>query len=320
MLRRLLVVGLAWACFCTPALARAGTVGIFYYPWYGTPSVDGHWLHWDQNGHRPPDDLYSSFFPSLGPYSSASSLVVDRQMAQIANAGINEVIVSWWGRGSTEDQRLRLVAAAARSHGLALAIHLEPYPDRTPSSTVSDLAYLATYGVRDVYVYHPRDFTAADWAAVRPQVPASMRLFAATQKPGFAAAGRFDGLYTYDFVNWNGGTFARICSEAHALHLFCAPSVGPGYDGRRAGEPPVTRPRRQGATYDALWRAALAAAPDVVTITSFNEWGEGTQIEPARARTGYRSYDGAWGYHGAAAETAYIARTAYWTAQFHGLR
>ena len=53
MLRRLLVVGLAWACFCVPALAHAGTVAIFYYPWYGTPAQDGDWQHWNQNNHRP---------------------------------------------------------------------------------------------------------------------------------------------------------------------------------------------------------------------------------------------------------------------------
>jgi glycoprotein endo-alpha-1,2-mannosidase len=57
-----------------------------------------------------------------------------------------------------------------------------------------------------------------------------------------------------------------------------------------------------------------------VTITSFNEWHEGTQIEPAvrrnRARVRYLSYDGAWGLYGAAAENAYLTRTRYWSDVF----
>ena len=32
------------------------------------------------------------------------------------------------------------------------------------------------------------------------------------------------------------------------------------------------------------WEAALAAATQIVSITSYNEWGEGTQIEPAIPR------------------------------------
>jgi glycoprotein endo-alpha-1,2-mannosidase len=57
-----------------------------------------------------------------------------------------------------------------------------------------------------------------------------------------------------------------------------------------------------------------------VSITSFNEWGEGTQIEPAQARRGYAAYDGAWGLVGTSAQSAYLLRTTYWSARFHGLR
>jgi glycoprotein endo-alpha-1,2-mannosidase len=319
VLRRLLVVGLAGACLCMPAFARAGTVAIFYYPWYGTPATDGGWSHWGQNAHRPPLDVYSSYFPALGPYSSSDPSVVARQMAQIAGAGVDEVVVSWWGQGSAEDARLPLVVADARRVGLLVGIHLEPYAGRTPAAVESDLAHLAAFGVRDVYVYHPRDLEAADWAAIRAQAPSTMRLFAGTERAGFAAAGAFDGIYTYDFVTWGGGKFARLCAQAHARGLLCSPSVGPGYDGSRAGEPPVGRLRSNGATYDDLWTSAIAAHPDVISITSFNEWGEGTQIEPARARRGYLDYSGAWGLTGGAAQNAYLARTGYWAARFHGL-
>jgi hypothetical protein len=80
------------------------------------------------------------------------------------------------------------------------------------------------------------------------------------------------------------------------------------------------KPRRHGQAYDAMWHAALAAGADRITITSFNEWQEGTQIEPAiPIRLGeyrYISYDGAWGLHGAAAEYAYLDRTAFWANLF----
>ena len=40
-------------------------------------------------------------------------------------------------------------------------------------------------------------------------------------------------------------------------------------------------PRRDGAMYEEGWRGAIASNPEWITITSFNEWYEGTQIEPA---------------------------------------
>jgi len=136
---------------------------------------------------------------------------------------------------------------------------------------------------------------------------------------GFARAAGFTGVYTYDIVTFGGSRFGRFCAQAHNAGLLCAPSVGPGYDAVRADGDGQLKPRRNGATYDAMWSAALRASPDVVTITSYNEWGEGTQIEPARPNKGYSSYDGAWGLTGAAAQTAYLTRTAYWAARYHAL-
>ncbi|HLX20771.1 MAG TPA: hypothetical protein VKR23_11525 [Gaiellaceae bacterium] len=319
-MRRLLAGGLVIAYLAFPGLARAGTVAIFYYPWYGTPLHDGTWEHWNQNGHTPPSSVYSSFFPASGPYSSDDPRTVTQQMQEIAGAGVDEIIVSWWGRGSAEDLRLPLVMRAAHAQHLKVAIHLEPYPGRSPATVAQDLTYLAARGIRDVYVYHPLDFAAADWQPVTAQKPAGMRLFAATDLIGFAADAGFNGFYTYDFIDYGGAKFIRLCEEAHARGLLCAPSVGPGYNGDRAGEISLTRPRDDGATYDELWKAAIRAKPDMVTITSFNEWGEGTQIEPAVARAGYLSYNGSWGLHGTAAEDAYLTRTAYWAARFHALK
>jgi hypothetical protein len=49
-------------------------------------------------------------------------------------------------RGHGGDLLLPLV----RDAGEVVAIHLEPYPDRSPATVAADLAYIATLGIRDV--------------------------------------------------------------------------------------------------------------------------------------------------------------------------
>jgi hypothetical protein len=140
-----------------------------------------------------------------------------------------------------------------------------------------------------------------------------VRVLAQTGLVGQALAGHFDGVYTYDVYTYGAELFPRLCSQARAVGLLCVPSVGPGYDAGRGSGDPRVKPRRDGATYDAMWQSAIAARADAVSITSYNEWHEGTQIEPALPHHGYESYDGSWGLTGMKAARSYLDRTAQWT-------
>jgi hypothetical protein len=297
-----------------PATARAAQVrsAIFFYPWYSNPTLDGGYTHWQQNGHAPPADLASVFFPARGAYSSSDPRVLRAQMRDIARAGVDEVVSSWWGWGSAEDERLPDVVRTAHRFRLSVAAQLEPYAGRSLETIASDLQHLGELGVRDVYVYRAEDFTAEDWAGLNLGL-SGLRVFAQTNHVGFAARAGFAGFYTYDILEYGGAKFGRFCRQAHAAGILCAPSVGPGYSAYLANGDPRVKPREDGATYDSMWRAAIDASADIVTITSYNEWSEGTQIEPAGRGGRYESYEGAYGLHGRAAERAYLRRTAYWT-------
>lgn len=326
-MRRAAIIGtaatLVWAggAGASPRPAERPTpqVAIFYYTWYGTPAADGAWLHWGQGGNAPPTQIGSDFYPARGPYSSGSRSVVRSQMREIAAAGIDTVIVSWWGPGSVEDRRLPLVAEAAHAAGLHVALHVEPWPGRTPQSVAAALRELAGLGIRDAYVYDSAASADEDWRTALAGLT-GFRVFAHTALPGKALKGGFQGLYTYDVLVYDGSSFARMCEGAHQLGLLCAPSVGPGYDAQRATGDPRVRARNDGQVYDHMWQAAVEAVPDIVTITSYNEWHEGTQIEPARRAGGpYLSYDGAWGQRGRPAQKAYLERTRYWVDRLRGV-
>lgn len=84
-----------------------------------------------------------------------------------------------------------------------------------------------------------------------------------------AAAG-FDGFYTYfasDGFSFGSSSrnWPRMCSFARERGLACTLSVGPGYqdDKIRPWNAQSSRPRREGAYYDSMWRRALEAGAEV---------------------------------------------------------
>ncbi len=308
-------------------------VGVFFYPWYGTLAHEGYWNHWHANGHTPPLDIGASFYPARGVYSSHDAETLRSQAREMAAAGVDQVISSWWGRVSFEDQRIELVAEAIKSAGLEFVIHLEPHDTRSPDTLASELNYLRRYGVRIVYLYNIDDHPASEWAEVIADFPdmvfygqsGNLTSMLSGKFAAYAAAAGFDGIYTYDGVRYGATELARTCASARALRLACAPSVAPGFDGMRGTTFRKVVPAAGGQRYDDMWRAALAAGADVVTVTSWNEWHEGTQIEPAVPYCfpdGYCSpgYEGIYGRSGADAPRAYMDRTREWAELFRSTR
>ena len=232
---------------------------------------DGDFAHWAQGGHSPPDDIASNYYPALGVYSSSSTAVLNEQMADVARAGIGELAVSWWGKGSAEDQRLPEVIAAARQRGIAVAVHLEPYRGRSVASTSPTSTYLQ--GAR-----RSGRSTSTGRSTCPPPTgrPANdelhaqgVEVFAQTALVGAAAAGHFTGVYTYDTLVYGGGLFARLC-RAGARARAALRAVGRARVRRAAGDGRPARqaaPQRRSRTTRCGARRSLPA-PTAITITS----------------------------------------------------
>jgi uncharacterized protein YraI len=82
-------------------------------------------------------------------------------------------------------------------------------------------------------------------------------------------------------VNYTLNDWSKRVRRAGA-EKFWAATVMPGYDDTRTTRADkFARQRQDGDFYRSTWNAALASRPDFVILTSFNEWVEGSQIEPS---------------------------------------
>ena len=323
-------------------------VAAFYYPWYGNPETDGKWIHWAQNNHLPPEDIGADYFPQLGAYSSNDPKTVIQHMEWLRQAGIGVIITSWWGQGSREDQVVPLLLQTAEGYGIKVAFHIEPYNGRTAESLIRDISYLyENYGSSPAFFrsnatsrYSPNsepkgmffvwrigtkgaegERVEADyWQQALDSIhalPNGALIIANTTQGGWIQGGHFDGLYNYATLHLeesDGFNWARSL-PADSLYV---PSVIPGFSAKRVGYPETTYvPRENGSTFQSQWTSALETGvePAFVTITSFNEWHEGSMIEPPQS--GLSDGHG-YGYadFGSLPAEGYLALTREWVDKF----
>ena len=224
------------------------------------------------------------------------------------------------GRGQAA---CRPCSRAARRDGLSVAAHIEPYSGAVGRERRRRHRVSADARDQARSTSSSRSTSrAAEWAPANDSLErrAGLRPDRARRRGGGGPLRRRSTRTTCSRTA-PASLRAPLHAGARRTTSLCLPSVGPGYDARRATGDTDVKPRRNGPTYDSMWHAAIAAHADGVTVTSFNEWHEGTQIEPAApsaVTAPYaRSYNGAWGLHGAAARSGVPRRALrYWAAAF----
>lgn len=327
----------------------------FYYPWYGTLERDGAYLHWrhDQLGVPDPhtypggEEIGADFYPQGGCYSSSDPAVLARHMRQLAWARVDVIAVSWLGADCFEARVLPPLLDAAAVAGIEVCIHLEPAVQQSPESVRDAITYLLrTYGDHPAfhrcpaaggrpifYAYDSYRLPPEAWARLLwpegdltlrggPRDVAVLGLLLDAEDLGELDAAGFDGGYSYfaaDGFSY-GATSANwpeLVKRARERGLLFVPSVGPGYRDRRIRpwNRRNERDRDEGRTYDCMFARAIGADPDIIAITSFNEWHEGTQIEPA---VPFETDHFIYADYLPLAPDAYLERTAAWVGRWQG--
>jgi len=287
-----------------PSLSTPDNTGrpvlAFYYTWYTSST----WC-----------SCHMTDLPTI-LYNSSDASTIARQVTEAADAGITGFISSWWGPGDQTDTNFaRLLAYAATFEKathfhFASSIYFESDSSGLSgtSTIITALRYVLAHYSNDAHFFHWRGKpviffwdplgngrTLATWAYIRSQVDPNNQTIWSAEGVDTTLLSVFDGIHLFSAGYWgiqNGdmtavdqGFRAKVnaYNQAHQAQKIWAAGVLPGYNDTlipgRTGTYIV--PHNNGATYGTSWLAAIASNPDWITITSFNEWFEGSMIEPS---------------------------------------
>lgn len=277
-----------------------------YYPWYDL----GTW-----------ESGVTSDLPAE-PYASAERSTIARQVGLARTAGIDVLVSAWYGptdNNPTETSFKALLDESQRA-GLRAALLLETdndqfYPDREAmvralrhflTVHASHPAYLRIDDRPVILVWNPRTVYGADggrvndrsaaavtaWASLIREVDPEHRGYWIAEGDYFDLLRVFDGIFPYS-IAWSPDPAGQLASYGRTVRdrsatlgarKVWAATAMPGYDDTRIPRRPNTFAvaRENGAYYERTFQGAIDSRPDWIVITSFNEWLEGTQIEPSQ--------------------------------------
>lgn len=301
------------------AKTNATKIYMHYMPWFETKesSPDHQWgYHWKM-GNRNPDnidasgrrDIASHYYPLIGPYHSGDKEVIENHLLLMKYAGIDGVLIDWYGTYDLNDYRInkenseQLIAMLDKV-GLEYAI---VYEDRfltnivnaglAPSVTgaaKNDMNYMqANYFGDANYIkinnkplllnFGPITLTTpAQWTNVFTNLnpkPTFLTLWNESAEAGPNASGE------YSWVYQNSSYLSNFYTNNMPNLQVAFGSAYPGFNdfyqqGGGGAAIGWTIPHNNGTTLDETLSLAQNAGVDYLQLITWNDFGEGTMIEP----------------------------------------
>jgi hypothetical protein len=258
----------------------------FYYTWYSS-------------------DLWSSGKTSdiaAQAYNSTDPAAITRHVDQARGAGIDGFVASWYGpdggaNNQTQSNFLQLLDIAA-ARGFSAAVDFETHSPffNDAGAVVNALRYaINTLGAHPAYMRYGgkpviffwanNRFTPDEWANIRAQADPNRSAIWIAEGVTTQWLSVFDGLHLYN-VAWStdfAATAARFGKASRDLGKLWVGTAMPGWDDTRVPgrTGAYAKDRAGGQFYRNSFNGAASSNPDMLIITSFNEWMEGSQIEPS---------------------------------------
>jgi len=269
--------------FSHPALLRADQpprVFAFYYAWFDEQT----WT---------PDHVADM---PAETYVSRDPGVISRHIDQASGAGIDAFVVSWLGPGNPTDERFKMMLDLAGGKGFSATIDFEANRYGSRDALVNALLYVRDQlmphgafarvnGKPILFFWREQARSVDEWTQIRNAVDPQHDQIWIAEGVNIAYQRVFDGHHLYSIawspdVNYTLNDWSKRVRRAGADKLWVA-TVMPGYDDTRTTRADkFARQRDGGNFYRAAWNAALATRPDLLIINSWNEWVEGSMIEP----------------------------------------
>jgi len=298
------------------AVAKTTSKKIFIHwmPWFETPESKGAWgYHWKMNTQNPDiitngkRQIAAYVYPQTGPYYSSDANIIEYQLLLMKYSGVDGVMIDWPGTRVRYDYPDNLANSNAligklNSLGLQFGIVEEDrnwdagqtsgaHGDFTymQNNYFNQSNYLRVNNVPVVLNFGPITFhQSSEWdqilSGISPK-PTIIPLYGYTSQVGTNnAGGEFPWIYQ-DHPTVVNNYYAQASSFPISVGVVY-PGFNPFYQAGGADGPTWQIAANGTSTFSTMLDKALASSVGIVQFATWNDYGEGTVIEPT-AEYGY---------------------------------
>ena len=303
---------------------RRPLVLVHYMPWFAAKPANPIWgWHWSMNAFDPEQRdgrkrrIASHYYPLIGPYDSGDSDVIEYHLLLMKLAGIDGMIVDWYGLSDQFDYptlHRNTAALFPRARELDLKIGI-CFEDQTISKLVeakvipardrvkyardnlrwlrdhwfADPAYLRLDGRPLLLSFGVDGLTDVEWEQALPAGPDAPLYFSEHRRRGVAT-----GAFDWPVPNASVASLDRFYESAKGWPL-AIPAVFPRfhdiYGEAKVHETYGRIADDEGRTFVGTFQRAVGSGARLIQVVTWNDWGEGQlAIEPS-LEFGYRDLE-----------------------------